>query len=79
MIVLLGPLSASAKAVYTGTAPPSTVAVTSVLLVLIMASTSILALSSAGIEVAIERDWYARVSSLFRETDGQGDDNSSRG
>jgi len=56
--VLLGPLSESAKAVYKGTASPSTVALTSVLLVLIVASTSILALSSAGIEVAIERDWY---------------------
>jgi hypothetical protein len=58
MIVLLGPLSESAKAVYKGTASPSTVAMISILLVLIIASTSILALSSAGIEVAIERDWY---------------------
>lgn len=57
MIVLMGPLSESAKAVYKGTASPQMVAVTSALLLLIMASTSILALSSAGIEVAIERDW----------------------
>ena len=58
IIVLLGPLSESAKAVYKGTASPSTLVVTSIILVLIVASTSILALSSAGIEVAIERDWY---------------------
>jgi len=58
MPVLLGPLSESAKAVYKGTASPATIAMTSILLVLIMASTSILALSSAGIEVAVERDWY---------------------
>jgi hypothetical protein len=67
MIVLLVPLSESAKAVYIGTASPSTVAMTSILLVLIMASTSILALSSAGIEVAIERDWY--VSPIFYDVD----------
>jgi hypothetical protein len=67
MIVLLGPLSESAKAVYKGTASSSTVAITSTLLVLIMASTSILALSSAGIEVAIERDWY--VMTLFHDMD----------
>lgn len=73
-IVLLGPLSESAKAVYKGTASPSTVAVTSTLLVLIMASTSILALSSAGIEVAIERDWYVAI---LVWTDGQGNDNRS--
>jgi hypothetical protein len=54
----MGPLSESTKAVYRGTASPQIVAITSVLLLLIMASTSILALSSAGIEVAIERDWY---------------------
>jgi hypothetical protein len=65
MIVLLGPLSESAKAVYKGTASPSTVAMTTILLVLIMASTSILALSTAGIEVAIERDWY--VMTLFHD------------
>ena len=58
MPVLLGPLSESAKSVYKGTASPATIAMTSILLVLIMASTSILALSSAGIEVAVERDWY---------------------
>jgi hypothetical protein len=58
MTVLMGPLSESTKAVYRGTASPQIVAITSVLLLLIMASTSILALSSAGIEVAIERDWY---------------------
>jgi len=69
MIVLLGPLSESAKAVYKGTASPSTVAVTSILLVLIMASTSILALSSAGIEVAIERDWYV-MTVVMIWTDG---------
>jgi hypothetical protein len=67
MIVLLGPLSESAKAVYKGTASPSTVAMTTILLVLIMASTSILALSSAGIEVAIERDWY--VMTIFHGMD----------
>jgi len=65
--VLLGPLSESAKAVYKGTASPTTVAVTSILLVLIMASTSILALSSAGIEVAIERDWY--VMTIIHDMD----------
>jgi hypothetical protein len=67
MIVLLGPLSELAKAVYKGTASPSTVVMTSILLVLIMASTSILELSSAGIEVAIERDWY--VTTIFHGMD----------
>ena len=67
IIVLLGPLSESAKAVYKGTASPSTVAMTSVLLVLIVASTSILALSSAGIEVAIERDWFVITTDLDRD------------
>jgi hypothetical protein len=55
--VLLGPLGDSTAAVYRGTASTSGVVATSGILVLIMACASALALSSAGIEVAIERDW----------------------
>lgn len=79
-VVFLGPLSTSAKAVYKGTASSSTIVATSALLVLIMACTSILALSSAGIEVAIERDWYVifehrRFRLMYRVTTiAQGDD-----
>jgi hypothetical protein len=57
MTVLMGPLASSTKAVYEGTASASIIIITSIILVMIMSSTSILALSSAGIEVAIERDW----------------------
>lgn len=76
MLVLLGPFSEPAKAVYKGTASPSTVALTSILLVLIMTSTSILALSSAGIEVAIERDWCVLYLIFTIRTDGKGINNS---
>jgi hypothetical protein len=55
--VLLGPLGDSTAAVYQGTASTSVMVATSGILVLIMACASALALSSAGIEVAIERDW----------------------
>lgn len=54
----MGPLRDYTAAVYHGTASKIVVAATSAILVVIMASASALALSSAGIEVAIERDWW---------------------
>lgn len=56
--MLMGPLGDRTAAVYAGTAPTSVVLSTGIILGLIIMSTSALALSSAGIEVAIERDWY---------------------
>lgn len=53
----MGPLGSMTASVYAGTASTPIVLITSGILVLIIVSTSALALSSAGIEVAIERDW----------------------
>jgi hypothetical protein len=53
----MGPLGDSTAAVYRGTASTSVTVATSLILVLMMGSASVLSLSSAGIEVAIERDW----------------------
>lgn len=55
--VLMGPLGDRTAAVYAGTASTWTVLSTGAILGLIIMSTSALALSSAGIEVAVERDW----------------------
>ena len=53
----MGPLGDRTAAVYAGTATTSVIFATSVILVFIIISSAALSLSSAGIEVAIERDW----------------------
>lgn len=64
----MGPLAHHTAAVYEGTASAPIVFSTGCILALIMLSSSALALSSTGIEVAIERDWYVSPGAIDPNT-----------